>query len=307
MSFAATTDRSDCDLTLRNTIEFAEMARAVKDRIAGRPVAFFTNPGNLGDALIEVGARAFLDANGIPYRMHNSRRLRELHAKHYKLAYAKNRGLQILSAGLYRKYSLSLRDISRAYEVSIICGSGGFAQQAHVAMQIQELCSDCFADVIVLPSSYSMRPRAGHNTLFFARDKFESQKVVPSAPFCHDMAFFLQPDPATMPCRRVGYHIRTDVESSGELPFLRENCDISAAGTELDPPDWLFEEVGKSEVVVTDRLHVCIAAALIGRRVYLFRGNYFKIEAIYKSSLEPYFPNVTLLSHWEQLPACARP
>ena len=71
------------------------MARVVKDRIAGRRVAFFTNPGNLGDALIEAGSQAFLDANGIAYRMHNSRQLRELHAKHYKLAYTKNRGLEI--------------------------------------------------------------------------------------------------------------------------------------------------------------------------------------------------------------------
>ena len=201
---------------------------------------------------------------------------------------------------------MSLRDILREYDVAIICGSGGFARQAYVAMQIQELCSDCFANVIVLPSSYSITPRASYNTLFFARDKFESLRAVPSAPFCHDMAFFLQPG-LTTPHRRIGYHIRTDVESSGELPILRENYDVSAAGTELDAPDRLFDEVGKSEVIVTDRLHVCIAAALIGRQVYLFRGNYFKIEAIYKSSLEPYFSNVTLLRHWEQLPAYAQP
>jgi hypothetical protein len=53
-------------------------------------------------------------------------------------------------------------------------------------------------------------------------------------------------------------------------------------------------------------LHVCIAATLLGRRVYLFRGNYFKIEAIYKSSLQPHFPNVSLLDHWQQLPAEVR-
>ena len=162
MSFPTTNCRPDCGLTLRNTVEFTEMARVVKDRIAGRRVAFFTNPGNLGDALIEAGAQAFLDANGIAYRMHNSRQLRELHAKHYKLAYTKNRGLEILSAGFYKKYLVSLRDILREYDVAIICGSGGFARQAYVAMQIQELCSDCFANVIVLPSSYSITPRASY-------------------------------------------------------------------------------------------------------------------------------------------------
>jgi hypothetical protein len=31
------------------------------------------------------------------------------------------------------------------------------------------------------------------------------------------------------------------------------------------------------------------------------------IKAIYNSSLGPDFPNVTLLSYWEHLPACVRP
>jgi hypothetical protein len=119
------------------------------------------------------------------------------------------------------------------------------------------------------------------------------------------MAFFASPRAVT-PQRRLGYHMRTDNERSGSLPHVAGNRDISAAGTELDPPDLLFEEVGQSEIIVTDRLHVCIAAALLGRRVYLFRGNYFKIEAIFRSSIEPHFPRVSLLRSWAELPPALR-
>lgn len=292
-------------MTLKDAVEFDVMGKIIKQRVAGRSAAYFTNPGNLGDALIEAGSLAFLKQNGVSYRLQNSRKLRELHAKHYKLAYAKGLSLRVLSGGLHRKYPLTLRDVAKQHDVAIVCGSGGFANQARVAMQIVELCAEWFADVIVLPTTYSIAPELPKHVLLFARDRYESLTTIPAATFCHDMAFYLEP-PVIAPERRVGYHIRTDVESSGELPLPRENLDVSAEGTELDPIDRLFGEVGKSEQIVTDRLHVCIAAALLGRRVYLFRGNYFKIEAIYKSSLQPCFPNVSLLDHWQQLPAEVR-
>jgi exopolysaccharide biosynthesis predicted pyruvyltransferase EpsI len=292
-------------MTLKDAPEYEDMAAIIKRRLAGRSAAYFTNPGNLGDALIEAGSLAFLKQNGISYRLKNSRHLRDLHARHYKLAYAKGLSLRVLSAGLHRKYPLTLRDVSKEHDVAIVCGSGGFANQARVAMQIVALCAEWFSDVIVLPTTYSLAPQLPKHVLFFARDRYESLETVPTATFCHDMAFYLEP-PAIAPQRRVGYHIRTDVESSGRLPLPRKNLDISAEGTELDPIDRLFGEVGKSEQIVTDRLHVCIAATLLRRRVYLFRGNYFKIEAIYKSSLQPYFSNVSLLDDWRQLPAEVR-
>lgn len=292
---------------LRDAAEFADMAAIIKARLRGRRAAFFAHPGNLGDSLILSGALAFLDANGISYRMYSSSRLRELHARHFRLAYAKNRTLDLVSGGRYRKYDLSLRNIAREHEIAILCGGGGFFRKTRVAMYVQELCSEFFHEAIVLPTTYALTPRGLHNTLFFARDKFESLSYAPHAQFCHDLAFFLQPDPVIAPRRRVGFHMRTDVESSGALPLPPGNCDISAGGREYGPPQRMFEAAGESEIVVTDRLHVGIAAAMLGRRVYLFRGNYFKIEAIYRSSLAPFFPNVVLLERWDDLPSEARP
>lgn len=292
--------------TLRHAPEFAEMAEIIKARLRGRCAAFFAHPGNLGDSLILSGALAFLEANGISHRLYSSTRLRELHARHFKLAYVKNRALDLVSGGRYRKYDLLLRNIAREHEVAILCGGGGFFRKTRVAMYVQELCSEHFREAIVLPTTYALAPRQRDNTLFFARDRFESLSYAPGAQFCHDMAFFLQPE-TVAPRRRVGFHIRTDVESAGTLPRPPGNNDISAGGREYEPPQRMFEAAGQSEIVVTDRLHVGIAAAMLGRRVYLFRGNYFKIEAIYRSSLAPFFPNVTLLDRWDELPVDVRP
>jgi exopolysaccharide biosynthesis predicted pyruvyltransferase EpsI len=293
-------------MTLRDAHEYRQMAALIKERIAGRRAAYFTIPGNLGDALIEAGALEFFKQYDIAYSRQNSRRLQDLHAHYYKLAYAKNLLLKLASAGRYEKYALSLRQIADSHDTAIICGSGSFVRQYPVAMQIYDLCTRWFSDVIVLPSTYSMTSYRRGNTLFFARDKFESLNVVPTATFCHDMAFFLRPDPIE-PRQRVGFHVRTDNESSGKLPRVPGNIDVSLMGTATDPASLMFDEVGKSEIVVTDRLHVCIAAALLGRQVYLFRGNYFKIEAIFKSSIAPHYPNVSLLDDWAQLPAALRP
>ncbi len=42
----------------------------------------------------------------------------------------------------------------------------------------------------------------------------------------------------------------------------------------------------------TNRLHLCIAAALLGKKVKLYPGSYFKCEAVYEFSIKDRFENV---------------
>ena len=44
----------------------------------------------------------------------------------------------------------------------------------------------------------------------------------------------------------------------------------------------------------TNRLHVCIAGAILGKRVNLYANNYYKNRAVYEYSLKDRYPNV----HW---------
>src|SRR5690606_35442984 len=48
------------------------------------------------------------------------------------------------------------------------------------------------------------------------------------------------------------------------------------------------------DTIETDRLHVAIAASLLGKRVLLKRGNYYKNEAVFEHSLKGRFPNTSL-------------
>jgi exopolysaccharide biosynthesis predicted pyruvyltransferase EpsI len=114
---------------------------------------------------------------------------------------------------------------------------------------------------------------------------------VPGARFCHDMAFFLDLPPIT-PVAAQGRFFRTDRESLGQgLP--EGNRDISFEGTEVTPIQGFFDAIGQFETVHTDRLHVAIVAALLGRRTHLYANGYHKNAAIFRSSLAPFYPNVS--------------
>jgi Polysaccharide pyruvyl transferase len=290
-------------LSLRQHLEFCRMARIVASIAGSRPVAYLMIQGNLGDALIDAGAKAFLRHTGVKTVVYSARKVRDLHRRHYRAGYAKHLILKSLSLGAISKYPLRISRVAEAHEVAIICGSGSFCRQNPVASQLARLAARHFRHVIVLPSTYAT-PLTDYpaNMTFFARDRFQSlQYAAGRATFCHDLAFFLNPPPLP-PVRHYGIHLRTDNEASGKLPVPPRNIDVSALGTERDGPTRVFEEIGKSAVIVTDRLHLAIAAALLGRRTFLFPGSYFKIPAIYESSIRQNFPHVALLDSFSQLP-----
>jgi exopolysaccharide biosynthesis predicted pyruvyltransferase EpsI len=48
----------------------------------------------------------------------------------------------------------------------------------------------------------------------------------------------------------------------------------------------LLDTIGRAEIIVTNRLHVGIAGALLGKRVQLYDNSYGKIRDVYQSSLK---------------------
>jgi len=48
--------------------------------------------------------------------------------------------------------------------------------------------------------------------------------------------------------------------------------------------------------VVTDRLHTAVGAALLGKRVTMVEGSYYKLGGVYEQSLSDN-PNVTYTRH----------
>lgn len=92
---------------------------------------------------------------------------------------------------------------------------------------------------------------------------------------------------------------RTDTEKTGEaLP--KGNFDVSArfafgAYDEVIARFVTFHVLGTLErfqEIHTNRLHIAITAALMGRKVKLYPNNYYKCRAVYDYSMKDRFPNV---------------
>lgn len=97
----------------------------------------------------------------------------------------------------------------------------------------------------------------------------------------------------------TGAFFRQDVEAFGsELP--ENNADLSVIyeyGTRnkayTDYTAWrLLTYIDHFRYVKTDRLHICVAAAMLGKEVEFYPNSYFKCQAVYEYSLRKAFPNI---------------
>jgi len=235
---------------------FEALERTLVEVARSGPVYYRPNRGNWGDALIDAGARRFFAQIGLDVRVVSDRRFDRLRMR-------LDRGVLVYGGG--GAWYGPWRSITRPIEAD----------------------SRRHRRVIVLPSTFAVEPDIPGG-LFFARDESESMRHVPQARFCHDLAFLLQPEVAA--CGEgEGWFLRDDDERSGCLVPPPHNDDLSARGTWRTPIDGFFDAVGRFEVVHTDRLHVAIAALLLGRELHLYAGSYFKNEAVFRSSMEPFF------------------
>lgn len=243
---------------------FDRLAEVIKQRAEGREVIFLPNPGNFGDALIRYGAKKFLHDHRI---------------EHFELNLTGGRMRYLLTAFLVRP---------RKY-LYIYCGSGAFAAHYAYAYRQCRLISRFTDDLIVMPSTYGITPDGIRGTLF-RRDEAQSRQNCPRSTFCHDMAFYLiaRGERFAFPrveSRPVGNFFRTDRESSGRYDGVPDNRDLSLEGDHMSPIDEFLKPISACESINTDRLHVGIGAATLGKPVNLYASNYFKIHAIYESSL----------------------
>ena len=94
---------------------------------------------------------------------------------------------------------------------------------------------------------------------------------------------------------------RKDIESSRRFP-RRDSVDLGTLfshGTDNEAVTRyvsrrLLKVLNRYQTIRTDRLHVCIAAAMLGKQVEFFANSYSKCEAVYLYSIKSRFPNV----HW---------
>jgi exopolysaccharide biosynthesis predicted pyruvyltransferase EpsI len=96
----------------------------------------------------------------------------------------------------------------------------------------------------------------------------------------------------------LGLALRTDNEAREHgLAALNCNVDISASGTHNSDPLLLLRFIDQFSEIATDRLHIAIAALLLGKQVLLAEGSHFKVRAIFNSSIKGIFHNCELVHH----------
>jgi hypothetical protein len=120
----------------------------------------------------------------------------------------------------------------------------------------------------------------------FAREfsSYEQIRHLCRSDVAHDTAFFFDFEPHRGPGHGTLFAFRTDGEAlTPEVP--PGNHDVAVACESLDEFLWT---IARHEVVKTDRAHVMIAAALLGKEVHFSATNYHKVPALASSSLQSY-------------------
>lgn len=240
--------------------KFKELEKTIISECGNKPVYYFANPGNWGDALIRRGALKIFN----------------------------DMGLKFTEIKTFRKKKWIIPWLKGG---TVIYGGGGAWCRHYDHSHYVKFFAKRFK-VIVLPSTFE-KHYSIPNTLFFRRDEYESKVNMPEAEFCHDMAFYIGDDFLDK-TRGEGtaYFFRTDVESTGKIIIPPGNIDLSDKGRTYTPVEEFFEEINKHDIIYTDRLHIAIAGCLLNKKVHLYQANYFKIRAIYLSSMKDRFENL---------------
>jgi GT2 family glycosyltransferase len=209
-----------------------------------------------------------------------------------KLNWAGTRAL--LSSRAYRE--IDADELARSSgHTALICGSGGFCHPYHEIMpHVLAVAELRFERVIILPSTFDtsvdeVRSSLEHTqAVIFTREQESYSQLQPlcDARLAYDCAFFFDYTPYMRTGTGVLHALRTDAESAGEHPIPPTNDDITLTAGTLEI--WL-QNIARHELIRTDRAHVMIAAALLGKTVEFCASSYFKIPAIVDYAL-PGFP-----------------
>ena len=247
---------------------FHALGNRLTDLIASNTVYYQPNHGNWGDGLIAAGTRRFLSDLGIEYQEHRYRGLKNPR---------------------WLRKPAWLRTASRHDSVLLYGGGGAWCSYWDRSDYLSYIAR-FFRHVIVLPSTFERIVNIP-NATFFCRDLYESRQLS-NADFCHDMAFYLDPG-ESRGGQGTANMFRTDLESAKHIPLPDGNRDLSLEQRYDYPPDEFFDALRPYEEIRTDRLHVCIASCLLGKKVHLHPGAYFKNRAVFDSSIRGNFANAS--------------
>lgn len=261
---------------LRFAPEYKQLAETIKARSNGDQVLYVPNMGNWGDALIHKGTEQFLKYFSIDFKTVQWKDLQPYLRESERL------GLRI------------------GEKVVLNGGGGSWTAPTSGNRSRAEAMAGVFDNIIELPHTYATsaidQPRCKFD--YFARDRSGSLEHIPSALFCHDMAFFLQLPSLTRIDGALGegFFFRGDRERNPALGDLyRGSMDLSIFGNQMDSITPFFEILSRYSCIYTDRMRIAIAGAMMGKSVRLYTGNHAKSLGVYEATLKTHYPNVKIV------------
>lgn len=219
---------------------------------------------------------------------------------------------------LLNKYEIEVEALHQGQVVSgkiVLIGGGGNLVEGRYH-EVEELIEQHVEhnEVILLPHTIvgykDILSETHRNLRVFCREhvSFEAALANGANPekthLSHDLTFFLDREHFKEYFKDSSgelHVLRTDGESTHAVEVPPQNIDISLSwnGDIWTSPDFcrhvthsLAAFIAPYESVVTDRLHVSILSAFLGKKVTLLSNQYFKNQAIYEHSLKENFPKM---------------
>ena len=249
--------------------------------------------GNHGDTMIYEGLEKALNRLGVPHTVMRCRSRPGAAYGHLQLA--------------YHAFS-PMSPVDAVY----IHGGGNFNDMWGVGIHFFKVVTRLFdCPIIVGPQTVHFDEtdpedifgEIENDVMFFCREKYSRDVLDPVFKSHENLSLGLSPDTALyLDSADFDYWLgggeytllsfRGDKESAGSEVRSQLNIDgpvrESDISVEADSLNEFMEAVAKASYVYTDRLHVGIAAAVLGRPVTLYDNSYYKNRGVYEYSLSEY-------------------
>lgn len=284
-----------------------------------RPVCYFPNPGNAGDAIITMGTHHAFRHAGLDYTSpqiqgfspagktifyggggnlvhetrHSYRTISALHAEagHLVILPHTIRDVDRLLAAFGRNVTVICREL-RTYDYVRRTAAGCEVLLGHdmaLFLDVRALLAMSFPTPRLTILMSVLKARLARQSHLMREPLLELLRGTAVA----------RVDRLASPDRRLTC-IRTDDESTN-LAAPPDNIDLPRVLALGNSPYEVVayiahvfaRTIDRFDEVVTNRLHVGITAGLLGKQVKFYPNNYYKNQAVYEYTVKDRFPNVT--------------
>jgi len=249
-------------------------------QFSGKRVNYIPNQGNAGDALIAAATYQLFEKHHIKYVTRFSDA--EIEAIEGGIVFYGGGGNLVLH--YYKCEQRVTKALPRCDQLVILPHTiqGHYRFLHHLPKKVTILCRDL-------------------NSYHYVKNIYSAPEQVY---LCDDLAFHFDYQPYQNQGEGIANMFRLDVEKT-DITIPADNVDLSSA---IKIPlidsiethhkflaDVFVKYIAQYQVVNTNRLHIGIAAANLGKKVTLHANSYWKNEAVFQLSMQNHYPNVTFI------------